>query len=94
MVRLQARCTIHIVEQVVGRRVGRCAKYVNITSFNGERDITTLKVFPISKVSDSGRRQVLVEAGQHYLDVLRKGHEQVFYDGYTLAKKRRHVSVI
>ena len=67
---------------------------VNIPSFNGERDITALKVFPISKASDSARRKKLEQAGEHYFDILRKGHEEVTYDGHTLATKRRHVSAL
>lgn len=63
-------------------------KKVLILSFSGERDITSLEIFPVSKASDPARRQKLEHLGENNFDILRNGHEQVVYDGYTLAKPR------
>ena len=79
---------------VIGRRIGRCTTAVTSFSFSGEQEISSLKVFPADMASDKSLRPRLEKAGEHYFNVLRQGSQQVNYDGYSLGKTKRYVSMI
>ena len=79
---------------VVGRRVGRCSVTMIVASFSGEREVSSLKIFPVDMASDKGLRTKLETAGERYFNVLRKGSEQVNYDGHSLGIIKRYVSDI
>lgn len=72
-----------------GHRIGRCKKTVRITSFSGERGVDNLSIFPISMAADRSLQQKLENAGKLYFQILRKGSEQVNYDGNCLSPSRR-----
>ena len=86
--------TKNILNIGIGRRVGRCSFSVTVTSFSGEREVSSLKIFPADMASDKGLRTKLEFAGERYFNVLRKGSEQVNYDGHSLSKIKRYVSDI
>lgn len=82
------------LKTTTGRRIGRCTTAVTSFSFSGEQEISNLKLFPADMASDTNLRPRLEKAGEHYFDVLRKGSQQVNYDGYSLGKTKRYVSAI
>lgn len=63
-----------------------------MSSFSGEREVSSLKIFPADMASDKALRSRLESAGKRYFDVLRKGSEEVKYDGHSLGKIKRYVS--
>lgn len=73
-----------------GRRIGRCLNSVHVSSFSGEREVSSLKIFPADMASDKALRSRLESAGKRYFDVLRKGSEEVKYDGHSLGKIKRY----
>ena len=66
-------------------------KSILITSFSGEREVSSLKIFPTDKASDKGLQPRLERAGERYFNVLRKGSEQINYEGHSLGKIKRYV---
>lgn len=63
-----------------------------MSSFSGERDVASLKMFPIEMASDQSVRQNLEKKGELYFNILRNGNQQFNYDGHTLGSKKRRVS--
>lgn len=65
-----------------GRYVGRCMSSVTVGEFDGERQVTSLKVYPTNFIDrkDEGRlRQQLEKRGRRWYDLLRGG--QVYHLG-------------
>lgn len=80
-----------VVNLTLGLHVGRCKKDVKVASFSGEREVASLKIFPVDLVPDKSRLHELSTAGERYLDILRNGHQQVNYEGHTLGSAKRQV---
>jgi hypothetical protein len=76
----------------IGRRLGRVKKNTLITSFDGEREVANLKVYPIDMAPDKNLKKKLEELGERYFEILQSGNVQVDYDGDCLGKKKRYVS--
>lgn len=65
-----------------GRYVGRCISSVTVGEFEGERQITSLKVYPTKFVDDKDQgqlRQQLETRGRRWYELLRGG--QVYHSG-------------
>jgi len=75
-----------------GRRIGRVKREVTIQSFDGEREMENLKVYPISMAPDKQYAQELEKLGEFYFQILRSGSAQMDYEGDCLDKKKRFVS--
>lgn len=86
--------TNRLLNVVPGRRIGRCLTSISVFSFSGEREVSSPKVFPADMASDKALRPRLEKAGERYFDVLRKGSEQLNYDGRSLGKVKRYVCEI
>jgi len=76
----------------VGRRIGRVKKNTLVTSFDGEREVANLKVYPIDMAPDKRLKEKLERLGERYFEILQSGNVQVDYDGDCLGKKKRYVS--
>jgi hypothetical protein len=76
----------------VGRRIGRVKNNTLITSFDGEREVANLKVYPIDMAPDKHLKEKLERLGERYFEILQSGNIQVDYDGDCLGKKKRYVS--
>ncbi|RYP65063.1 hypothetical protein DL770_009078 [Monosporascus sp. CRB-9-2] len=74
-----------------GRFVGRSSRLVIIPPFDGERAITSLKVFPsefIDKEDNGKTKEQLEQNGKRWFELLRGG--QVYYSGELLGTSRKH----
>lgn len=77
-----------------GRYVGRCATSVTIGEFDGERQITSLKVIPcefIDRGDDGTTRRNMEEKGRRWYGLLCGG--QVYYSGDLLGASLRQVCI-
>jgi hypothetical protein len=67
-----------------GKELGPVYRNYKIEHFDGEKDITTLKVFPLRYHRDSAKiRQQLLERGRHFRDCIRTPQLR-FFKGRTL----------
>ena len=77
-----------------GRRIGRVVESVTFSGFSGEREISTLKIYPIAFATDKKMQPRLERLGRLYFDILQKGSEQFNYDGHSMSSTKRYVGTI
>lgn len=88
------RLKLHYVEYD-GTRLGRRPKTVTMRPFDGEREISSLAVFPIQYAQDQDLRDHLIARGQKYLKLCQRHY--MSYHGDTIGVPRqpsRKVSVL
>ncbi|KAI9766662.1 MAG: hypothetical protein M1839_004785 [Geoglossum umbratile] len=69
-----------------GETISRSLAYKTIEQFEGERDITSLVIFPTQywdAIDNCERRKALEKRGEKLFGLLHVGHKQMYYDGYT-----------
>ncbi|MCJ1308633.1 hypothetical protein MMC25_002286 [Agyrium rufum] len=74
-----------------GQFVRRKGLTVVMFSFEGEKDINSLKIIPMEykDLEDPNRQIVIRERGEHFYKVIKAGFEQAEYNGDSLGQKRR-----
>jgi hypothetical protein len=78
-----------------GRFLGRCATTVDIYPFDGERKITSLKVFPcefLDKMDGGKTRERLGTIGKRFYELVQGG--QVLYSGNFWGSQDRKASIL
>lgn len=69
-----------------GRLLGPVSKRFDISRFEGQKDITSLPVYPLSLIKNkTTARQMLIERGERFLKVIQVGH--MHYSGLTLESR-------
>jgi hypothetical protein len=77
-----------------GRFVGRASTFVTIAHFDGERQVTSLKIFPcefIDRQDDGKTRRNLEALGAKWYSYLRG--RQLFYSGELIGPSKRQVNI-
>ena len=78
-----------------GHRIGRRQKIVSITPFDGEREISTLPVYPIEYHQDANVRESLIARGQKYFKLCQRHYMSYHSDTIaTVNKPSRKVSFL
>ncbi|KAI4858888.1 hypothetical protein F4820DRAFT_467659 [Hypoxylon rubiginosum] len=69
-----------------GRLLGPVSKRFDISRFEGQKDVTSLPVYPLSLARNkTTTKQTLVDRGERFLRVIRVGH--MHYSGLTLESR-------
>ncbi|XXH04744.1 hypothetical protein Hte_011166 [Hypoxylon texense] len=69
-----------------GRLLGPVSKRFDISRFEGQKDVTSLPVYPLSLAKNkAAAKQTLVERGERFLKVIQVGH--MHYSGFTLESR-------
>ncbi|KAI1777840.1 hypothetical protein F4818DRAFT_408068 [Hypoxylon cercidicola] len=69
-----------------GRLLGPVSKRFDISRFEGQKDVTSLPIYPLSLAKNKATtRQTLIQRGQRFLKVIRVGH--MHYSGLTLESR-------
>lgn len=78
-----------------GTRIGRRQKMVTITPFDGEREISTLPVYPIEYAQDPTLRESLIARGQKYFKLCQRHYMSYHSDTIaTASTPSRKVSLL
>lgn len=80
--------------QYDGRFVGRSSEFVYVSPFDGERQITSLKIFPshfYDRTDGEKTREHLIRQGQQWYESLQG--RQMIYSGEFLGSSKRRVNI-